>query len=157
MSNLDPVLAAALFDQDRRLRAVERVIGGEPVALPIRRLQELYLDASRVQEVDEHDARHWAMHALHLDCCQLLALAKLLGDPFPWQPVLLVLDACAQAGHDVADAQTHLLEIAQDLLRAQGLELVRPRDLMGTPIRMKAAADAIRTRIGIPVRGGKHG
>lgn len=157
MTDTDPTLMAAVIDQERRLRALEQVVGGEKIPLNMRRLRELYLDSARVQEPAEAEARHWARDVLHLDCCQLLALAKLFGDPFPWHPLMLVLDACAERGHDVEDARSHLLTIARDLLRAQGLELIEPRDVMPQPTRMKAAAGAIRKRAGFSARGGSHG
>lgn len=147
MHNPDPITLAALIDQERRIRALEQALGAEHMGLERRRLGELYFDALEPVEPSEAVARHWARSALCLDTCQLLALAKLMGDPFPWQGILGTLDRLSAAGLDVEDARAHVLEIAQGLLQAQGLELIRPRDVMAAMPQMKRALATIRKEI----------
>lgn len=79
-----------------------------------------------------------------LDARQLLTLAQNTGDPHPWRPMLALLDEYLGAGFDVANARSHLLGIAQDLLNAQGLDLLQPYDVMAHPLAIQVAASAIR-------------
>lgn len=148
MSSRDVVLHAAAVDHERRLRAIEDLLGFSVEALPLGRLLELYQDALDPGELSPAAARSWVRQALVLDCSQWLMVTKVTGDPFPWQGMLARLDVLASHGFDVQDALEHVLVVAQGMLRAQGLALLRPRDVMGTaPIRHRAIR-TIRKQIG---------
>lgn len=64
----------------------------------------------------------------------LLDLARLTGDMFAWRPFLSALDLLHINGHDVSEATAWLEASVQDLLRAQGLKMLRPEDLLRSPI-----------------------
>ncbi len=67
----------------------------------------------------------------------------MVNDPFPWKPFLALLDHATDAGYLVDDATEHLLHIAQELLNAQGLWLLTPADLMGSPLAIQEAVASI--------------
>lgn len=148
MTKHDPAVYTALLDQDRRLEAIEDALGMGVAGMGQRRLVELYHDSLDPGDITERSGRSWARLTLTLDSSQLLVLVRLTGDPFPYQGLLAVLDAHAAQEHDVTDAREHLLKIAQGLLNAQGLELIRPRDVMGMPPLKTRAARTIRRDLG---------
>lgn len=145
VSSLDSSdLQASLLDFERRIALLEEMIHGhEQKALPTEFLLGAYIDAQREQEMSLDLCRHWTRQIFLLDARQLLLLSRMSQDLHPWRPLLALLDRYAEAGHDVEAARTHLLSIAQDLLTVQGLDLIRPRDVMGHGLPMKAAIVAI--------------
>lgn len=64
----------------------------------------------------------------------LLDLGRMIEDPFPWRPFLLALDHLEVAGFAVDDAVEWVEECAEDLLRAQGLEMLEVEDVLRTPM-----------------------
>jgi len=64
----------------------------------------------------------------------LLDLARLTGDMFAWRPFLSALDVMHTRGYDVTEASEWLVSSAQDLLRAQGLGMLRPEDVLRSPM-----------------------
>jgi hypothetical protein len=63
----------------------------------------------------------------------LLDLARLTGDMFSWRPFLAGLDLLHLRGYDVTEATEWLEGSVQDLLRAQGLGMLRPEDVLRSP------------------------
>jgi hypothetical protein len=59
----------------------------------------------------------------------LRAVARDVGDPFPWALFLRRLLALPETP-DVVAAFTHLYEVAQQMLNEQELQLLRPEDLL---------------------------
>lgn len=146
ISSLDPPeLQATISDFERRIALLEEMIHGTPQQdLPIDFLLGLYLDAQRELPVTPELGRHWVRQAYLLDARQLLTLVRRSHDLHPWRPILHIIDRYVDEGYEPAvGAQAHLLSIAQDLLNAQGLELIRPRDVMGHQLPMQAAISAI--------------
>lgn len=72
--------------------------------------------------------------ALLLTPRTLLDLARLTGDMFPWRPFLCALDLLEARGHDVHDAITWVEDCARDLLRAQGLGILKLEDVLRSPV-----------------------
>lgn len=72
--------------------------------------------------------------ALFLTPRNLLDLARLTGDMFPWRPFLASLDLLAVTGHDVEEATAWIEACAQDLLRAQGLQDLCLEDVLRSPV-----------------------
>jgi hypothetical protein len=137
-------LQATLLDFGRRIALLEEMVHGhEQKALPTEFLLGVYVDAQREQELSTELCRHWVRQAFLLDSRQLLVLSRLSQDLHPWRPLLALLDRYAEAGYEVELARVHVLSIAQDLLTVQGLDLIRPRDVMGHDLPMKAAVIAI--------------
>lgn len=114
------------------------------VTLDRYRLMQLYEDALKTKEIVPGLSSHWARAGLCLDTSQLLVLARLVGDPFPWQGILRVLRLYQAEGEEVGDALAHVLKVAGDLLQAQGLELIRPQDVAHATPAMIAAVGTIR-------------
>jgi hypothetical protein len=147
MPTRDVPLQAALVDHEHRLAAIEEALGMAVAALPRNRLLELYEDALNPTPLDAGSARGWARHALALDVSSLIVLIQHTGDPFPWQGILARLDVLHAQGFEVTDAVEHVERLARGTLKAQGLDLIRPRDVMGHgPLRYRAIG-AIRKRM----------
>jgi hypothetical protein len=134
-------LRAAVLDHDSRIEAIESALGlGRPVAPPLR-LLELYDDALRPVQWDADHARAWARQVLLLSPVSIVVLVRYTGDPFPWQGALVRLDEFHRRGFSVMDAIAHVEAVATSALAAQGLGLIRPRDVMGyPPLRRRALA-----------------
>jgi hypothetical protein len=138
-------LQAAIFDFAMRIELLEEIIHGDsPRHLPLDFLLGLYVEAQRDRPLTEELSAHWARQFLLLDVRQLLALVKHTRDIHPWRPFLVLMDiAVSRSFRGAERAQRHLLLISQQLLIAQGLELLQPRDVMGHQLPMKAAITAI--------------
>jgi hypothetical protein len=138
-------LQASIADFHRRVRVLEAAVhGDEQRPLPIDLLQGLYVDAFARREPTVSDARMWARQAFMLDARQLLILAQITGDMHPWRPILGLLDHFLGHGfEEVRSSRAHLLSVAQDLLDAQGLDLIQPYDVMGQPYSVRAAISAL--------------
>lgn len=94
-------------------------------------LQALYVQAitGRV-EPSESTAVTWAASVSLLDEEMLLEMGRAAGDPFPWRCFLLLLDRFTFYGFDVEQPTQHLLELARNLLRIQGLGKVPPEEIL---------------------------
>lgn len=128
-------LRATIFDLERRVALLERGTYGHAAPLiDAVLLSRCYLDAHRfVREIDPKSAAAWIANAYLWDVRTLLALGRQVSDPYPYRPFLAVLDRCVLAGVQGAErARAHLEAVSQELLTAQGLELVRPRDTMSS-------------------------
>lgn len=142
-------LQATISDFQRRIRVLEASVHGveqQPMRADL--LYGLYVDTHKPVEKTDFLARTWSRQIFMLDARQLLTIAQNTGDPYPWRPMLAMLDDYLAAGFDVALARDHLLEVAQDLLNAQGLDLIQPYDLMAHPLAIQVAASAIRASDG---------
>jgi hypothetical protein len=149
MSSLDLTeLQAVILDLQRRLGVLEETIHGqEQQDLPTDFLLGIYIDSQRPVTLSPETCRHWSRQALLLDAHQLLNMVRLTQDLHPWRPLLALLDQFAEADFAGAEvARAHLLDVAQDLLIAQGLELIQPRDVMGHQLPIRAAIAAISSR-----------
>lgn len=125
-------LQTQVSDLERRLEMVERFTLGQSQKLPHQELLvSLYLDSLRGAELDKASSRHWERQIFVVDARQLLVIARILRDPFPWRPLLVVADLYVSNGFGLEAARDHLLGVAQELLRIQGLGRVHPRDVMG--------------------------
>ena len=144
--NLYPVdLQAALFDLTRRVALLEQdAYGHAAPEATAAVLARCYLEAHRfVREIDPQSAGVWIANAFLWDVRALVALGRHVNDPYPFRPFLAVLDRCVLASVPGADrARAHLEEVSQELLAAQGLELVRPRDTM-VHLRLGEAVNAL--------------
>lgn len=72
--------------------------------------------------------------ALLLTPRSLLDLGRMVEDPFPWRPFLLALDSAEVAGEEVSDAVAWLHGCAEELLAAQGLGMLKPADVLRSPV-----------------------
>jgi len=136
---------AQVHDLERRIGVLERVVTGrtrEPIHHRI--LSSLYFDALNEPALDEPSSRHWDRQLSALDSRQLLVLSRILRDPFPWRPFVVLLDLYVQAGFDLTGCRDLVLDAAQDHLRLQGLGRVEPRDVLGTPLPSLRKFRAIR-------------
>lgn len=125
---------ATLFDLARRVELLERGLYGHTAPqASVALLSRCYLEAHRfTREIDPESASVWVASAFLWDVRALVTLGRHVHDPYPYRPFLAVLDRCVLAGVPGAEgARAHLERVSQELLAAQGLELVRPRDTMG--------------------------
>lgn len=136
-NSLDKLGAQALLlDIDRRLRTLEHALGvgvDHPIApdLPISIYYESFVGTSHELPV----VRRWFTQVLGLGIQHFVVMARAVNDPFPWRPFLRNADQYVARNFVGAPAvQQHILEMATGMLRAQGLRLLSPRDLMGHPI-----------------------
>ena len=146
MSTVDTdVLVASL---ERRLARLEALCLGAPKKpMPVKQALTLYIEATRLIGADvlPVDAvRGWSQALLMLDEVVLFELGRECGDPNPWVPFLQLLGTLRDAGHgaDVAAAEAHLREVAANMLRAKGLSLVSPDDLLAREPLGPTALDA---------------
>lgn len=124
----------SILDLERRVAHLERGLYGHSLPLcSVPTLVRLYLDAHRVaQRFDPDFAAAWVAQAYLWDVRTLVLLGRQVSDPFPFRPFLAATDICVLHGIPGAeDARAHLLSVSQDLLLAEGLELLEPRDVMG--------------------------
>lgn len=63
----------------------------------------------------------------------LLDLARMTGDMFPWRPFLAAADLLSVTGYDMEEPTTWLEGCVQELLRAQGLRMLRIEDVLRSP------------------------
>jgi hypothetical protein len=138
-------LQARLADAERRVAKLQVfVFGGIHQDYDRLDLQSLYWKAChRYIDLSRHEAYLWCRILKNMSTAQLLTLARDVQDPFPWKPFLVLLDYASMDGYPVDDATEHLLEIAQDLLNLQGLDLLTPNDLMGTPLSIQKAVASL--------------
>lgn len=134
MADLPVDLIATISDLERRVRLLEEVQRGDTqtlMNLPL--MARCYLAAHRLpREIDQDFGALWVTSAYRWDARALVALGRHVHDPYPFRPFLAALDLCVLHGIPGAeDARAHLESVGQDVLNAQGLELVRPRDTMG--------------------------
>lgn len=135
MLNTPPDILALLFDLRRRVEQLEKGLHGYSAPegrLPL--LTRCYREAHRaIHALTEENAGIWIAQAYLWDARAYVELGRHVNDPYPYRPFLAVLDTCVLKGIQGAkSAQGHLEAVGQDVLAAQGLELVRPRDTMGT-------------------------
>lgn len=112
----------------------ERTYGHSLPSAGVPLLVRCYLDAHRVLRVWEPaSAVLWVAQAYLWDVRTFVVLGRHLRDPYPFRPLLAAVDLCVLHGIPGAEAAcAHLESVSQDLLRAQGLGLVEPRDVMVT-------------------------
>jgi len=125
---------AAIADLLRRVGLLEQNTYGHAspqvgeVAL-VRR----YRDAHKVlRDLKPDNAAAWVATTYLWDVRALVTLGRQVNDPYPFRPLLMLLDRCVLVGAPgAAEARTHLEAVSQDLMNALGLELLTPRDVMG--------------------------
>ncbi len=121
---------------ERRIARLETLCFGAPrEPMTVKQALGLYVEATRMVGGDRIPAdavRGWGQALMMLDEVVLLELGRECGDPNPWVPFLQLLVRLREAGHgaDTAAAEVHLREVATNLLRAKGLTLVSPDDLL---------------------------
>ncbi len=139
-------LRASILDLERRVRLLEQGMYGHaaPQAGAVL-LTRCYLEAHRMlNRMDPEQVGVWVAQSYLWDVRALVALGREVSDPYPYRPFLAVLDLCVLQGVPGAEAaRDHIESVAQDLLIAQGLELVQPRDTMGT-LRLREALTHLR-------------
>lgn len=121
-------------------------LGNFSEPIHVTHLVSLYWDACKAPSLDETTARHWERQLNRLDARTLLVMARTTSDPSPWHPLLLLLDRYIRNGFDLHDCREHILSVAQDLLNIQGLRKIKPRDMAGNPLRVKALLATISSR-----------
>lgn len=124
---------AAHFDLERRVALLETMLHGHTLpTFTAPTLIRLYMDAHRPPAADLTAARAQVRQLYLLDARLLMILGRLVRDPFPFRPFLLLADRCVARGVEAAPtAREHVLIVAQGLLDAMGLEVLEPRDVMG--------------------------
>jgi len=138
---------AEIADLSRRLSVIESLfLGHESQPVSHRHLVSLYWDACTKLSIDETSARHWDRQLSRICVQGLLVLARAVRDPTPWHPLVVVADRFVEDGFDLESTRQQLLQAAQELLNLQGLRKIAPRDIMGNPLRVKAALSAISSR-----------
>jgi hypothetical protein len=139
---------ASILDLERRVRLLEQGLYGHtaPQAGAVL-LTRCYLEAHRLlKHLDPENVAVWVAQAYLWDVRALVTLGRHVNDPYPFRPFLAVLDLCVlQSVPGAEEALRHLESVSQDLLTAQGLELVRPRDTMGR-LRLSEAIAHLRSR-----------
>ncbi len=134
MTDLSVDTYALILDLRRRVELLENGLYGHaaPVCDPTL-LTRCYVEAHRVaKDVDAATASAWVAQAYLWDVRALVVLGRMVADPYPFRPLIAALDACVEAHIPAAEqALAHLEAVSTDLLVAQGLELIRPRDTMG--------------------------
>ncbi len=139
---------AEVADLSRRVAQLEALFFGASHQIPhANHLVSLYWDACRQDTFDsEVVARHWERQLFALDARGLLVMARLVRDPTPWHPLLILLDRFIAAEFDLETCRQHILTAAQDLLKLQSFSKVQPRDIRGNPLRIKTALATISRR-----------
>lgn len=134
-------ILARLRDLERRVDELTPPIFGElEPEYEVGELAALYADASTGPEaLTPQLANLWVSVIKKLNVTALNTLGKHVADPFPWKPFLHVLDLMHSKGFRVEDATAHLLRLAQDLLRIQGLSKLRVEDVIARPSRISEA------------------
>ena len=140
-------MRAELADLKRRIRAMESLLQlGEARPIAVSDLQDAYVGAPALLASPTFGpkvAHLWCMLVRRLTAQQLLELGRMLREPFPWVPFLRVIRR-ARAEHpsnDTIAADEHLTEVVRDLLDAQGLSVLDPEDLFGTPHALERAME----------------
>lgn len=138
-------LGAELLDLRHRVSLLEGALHGGPRndvrgAMLIR----MYLEAHKIPGLAGMPlAEAWVRQIYLLDRMTLIHLSRQVNDPFPWRPFLALLDGCvAQRIPGALEARKYLLGLAEDLLEQAGLEVLHPRDVMGS-LRISEAISAI--------------
>lgn len=120
----------------RRLDALEARVTGSvndlPGAHPVFRVYTHLLLSGL--EATEESAALLRSCALLLTPRILLDLGRLTNDMFPWRPFLTALDLLELSGLEVHDAVAWVEGCAGDLLRAQGLGMLRIEDVLRSPV-----------------------
>lgn len=146
---MDPIdSASALLDLSRRVALLEQGMYGHAAPQAgVVLLVRCYIEAHRLlKELDPENVGVWVASTYLFDVRTMVKLGREVSDPFPYRPFLAVLDLCVLEGVPEADAaRGHLEAVAQDLLVAQGLELVRPRDTM-QQLRLSEALSRLQRR-----------
>jgi hypothetical protein len=147
MNELSVDTRATISDLERRVRLLEEGLYGHsaPQCSTVV-LMRCYIEAHRaIREIDQESGGIWVAQAYLWDVRALVSLGRHVNDPYPYRPFLAALDVCVLKGIPGADAAVrHLESVGQDLLYAEGLELVRPRDTMGT-LRLHEALKRLAT------------
>jgi hypothetical protein len=129
----DPLgLQAKVAGLERRVRYLEERAFGEPRPENcFLTLYSIYVDAlmGRI-DLTQTSADLWNHVVINLDEEVLLALGRHTSDPFPWRPLLLVLDHFTDNGFDTEVASSHLLNLAKSFLHLQGLSRLKPEDML---------------------------
>lgn len=135
-------VSAEVAGLQRRIEHLEAIVlGRSPPRITTHLLLELYrwLDTtSRGGVISADDAQLVVNAAIGLDEGGMLEMGRLAGDPFAWAVVVRLLRA-AQATHALpalGDAEAHVVAVARNLLRLQGLGIVDLEDIVnsGTPM-----------------------
>lgn len=135
-------VSAEVAALERRIERLEEVfLGRSPPRFAAHLLLDLHrwLDAtSRCAVITEDDSQLVVNAAMGLDEASMLEMGRLAGDPFAWAVIVRLLRA-AQATYALPalrDAEAHVVSIARNLLRIQGLGIVDIEDIVssGTPM-----------------------
>lgn len=130
-------LQGILLDMQRKISRLEAsVFVTATPDLTREELVDLYIDAIfEVPDFTDTSAKLWSACALSLNEVGVLRLGIEVLDPFPWRPFLFVLDAHTAKGYEILTerATRHLLELAENTIKLQGLWPLRPCDVIHTP------------------------
>jgi hypothetical protein len=128
-------LKATIFDLTRRVSELEKGLYGHlSPHVDLVLMLRCYRDAhSALRGIEPQSAGVWVAQAYLWNVRMLQQLGRAVADPYPFRPLLAVLDLCVlQSIPNAQAALEHLEGVAQDLLSAEGLEVVQPRDVMGS-------------------------
>lgn len=145
-SQLD--LRVSLAALRRRVEQLELFIAGHDVERPTdAQLVGLYVEATLIlsrRAVPSASPTAWAHAVMHLDEENVFRLCRLVEDPHAFVPVaqLLVAFRDADDAETVGPALAHLRAVAQGVLDAQGLELIRLEDLLRRRLPLLEMADS---------------
>lgn len=146
MQDLPVDTFASICDLERRVAMLEEGLHGHTASpCSVSLLTRCYLEAHRViRNFDPDFAAIWVASAYLWDARTFVTLGRHVHDPYPFRPFIAALDICVLRGTpDAERALLHLEAVGQDVLRAQGLELVRPRDTMKR-LRLQEALERLK-------------
>lgn len=126
---------AHLLDLERRTSLLEiRNYGHATPLCGEALLVHAYLDAHKAAQLREPVACRAFVRSIYLlDVRALVRIGRAVRDNYPWRPFLAALDLyCRRQIEGGEEAREHLLSISTELLQAMGLELLQPRDVMGS-------------------------
>lgn len=138
-------IAVELRDLHQRVGLLESILHGRSrVDLRGALLVRMYLEVHKIPGIAGSSlAEAWVRQIYLLDRTTLVVLGREVNDPFPWRPFLVLLDRCVSRSIPGAqEARAYLLELAQELLDLVGLEVLQPRDVLGS-LRITEAISAI--------------
>lgn len=128
----------------RRVEWLERrLTGTSDVQISPPDLTSLYVQACRPVEPSSQLVELWRLPLRTIGVEELLTMGRWMRDPFPWKPFLIMLSRFQGSGFDVRRETQRMWDLSQDCLDIQGLSLLRPGDVMGYPVRIREAIDAI--------------
>jgi hypothetical protein len=105
-------------------------LGGSHAVRENADLLRRYFEILRIPEPSETAARMLRVLLADITTADLHRIGRLTQDPMAWTDLVRVCSAVMEAGYDLEDVMVRLLLRVRSLLDAQGLQKVRPADLL---------------------------